>query len=106
VRVFLSSTYLDLKKYRDLVAEAIARLGNSTSRMEIFGARPEAPPFACLHEVEQCDLFVRIYAHRYGYVPPGQVVSITEEEYRYAKSLGKSIFAILGRGTSLATEAY
>lgn len=56
---------------------------------------PEYPENACLREVEICDIFIGIYAHRYGYVPPGSNISITEMEFDYARALGKPIFCFL-----------
>ena len=95
MRVFLASTYVDLAEYRRRTAEAIERLDQQTERMEAFGARPEEPREACLREVDRCDLFVGIYAHRYGYVPEGSDTSITESEFAYAKERGKPIFCFL-----------
>jgi hypothetical protein len=63
--------------------------------MEIFGARPVEPSDACLSEIEDCDLFVGIYAHRYGYIPDGSMVSITEAEFRHARELNKPIFGFV-----------
>jgi hypothetical protein len=95
MRVFLSSTYADLIEHRRCVTDAIERLGHQTGRMEVFGARPEEPSEACVREIDQCDLFVGIYAHRYGYVPQGSEVSITELEFQYAKDKAKPIFCFL-----------
>ena len=64
-------------------------------RMEIFGARPEEPQEACLREIDTCDMFVGIYAHRYGYIPPGSEQSITKSEFRHAKNSGKPIFCFV-----------
>ena len=47
------------------------------------------PVQACLELVEECDLFIGIYAWRYGYIPDGSDLSITEQEHQYAKSLGR-----------------
>jgi hypothetical protein len=52
--------------------------------METFGARPEDATQACLAEVEASDLFVGIYAHRYGFIAPKSEVSITEAEFDHA----------------------
>ena len=52
-------------------------------------------PDACLSEIEDCDLFVGIYAHRYGYVPNQANISITEAEFRHAKKLKKPIFCFV-----------
>jgi uncharacterized protein DUF4062 len=63
--------------------------------MEVFGARPEDATTASLDEIQQSDALVGIYAHRYGYVPAGQLVSITEREYDFARVQGKPVFCFL-----------
>lgn len=95
MKTFLSSTYVDLVDHRAAAAEAIERLGQQVGRMEVFGARPDEPAEACLTEIEECDLFVGIYAHRYGYVPDGGVVSITEAEFDHANGKSKPLFCFL-----------
>lgn len=91
MRPFLSSTYIDLVTHRAAATEALERLGleHQVVRMEIFGARSEEPHEACLREVRSCDLFVGIYAHRYGFVPEGELLSITEQEFDEAQRLDK-----------------
>jgi Domain of unknown function (DUF4062)/NB-ARC domain len=95
MRVFLSSTSLDLGDYRTAVAAALARLGLEVVAMEAFSARPQEPSDACLTEVESCDLFVGVYAHRYGHILAGSNISITEAEFRHAKKRNKPIFCFL-----------
>src|SRR6185503_10538831 len=63
--------------------------------MEVFGARPDEPSAACLKEVEESDLFIGIYALRYGFVPEGADVSITEREYVHARKLSRPIYCFL-----------
>jgi hypothetical protein len=95
MKVFLSSTSVDLIEYRQAAAEALERLGLQVGRMETFGARPVEPSGVCLSEIESCDLFVGIYAHRYGYIPNGLTVSITEAELRHARKHNKPIFCFV-----------
>lgn len=92
---FLSSTYIDLVEHRRVATEAMERLGQMVGRMEVFGARPEEPSHACLREIEDSDFFVGIYAHRYGYIPDGSEISITEIEFDHAKKHRKPIFCFL-----------
>ena len=67
-RVFLSSTFTDLAEYRKTVQGAIRQLGAVDVSMEHFGARDERPVDECIRLVRQeSDLFVGIYAHKYGY---------------------------------------
>jgi hypothetical protein len=84
MRVFVSSTYKDLIGHRLAVADALERLGLEFKRMETFGARPQDATQACLAEIEASELFVGIYAHRYGFVPANSAISITEAEFDHA----------------------
>jgi hypothetical protein len=69
-RVFLSSTFTDLAGHRRAVQNGIRQLGAIDVSMEHFGARDERPADECVRLVQQeSDLFVGIYAHRYGYGP-------------------------------------
>jgi hypothetical protein len=95
MKVFLSSTHDDLIEHRRAAHDALEQLGLHVIWMESFGARPEDSTVACLREVEESDLFVGIYAHRYGYIPDGKNVSITEEEFNHAQKLGKPIFGFI-----------
>ena len=51
-----------------------------------FGARDEEPTKASLDELDKCAVLVGIYAYRYGTVPKGSKVSVTEQEYLHAMS--------------------
>jgi hypothetical protein len=93
--VFLSSTYSDLAEHRTAVKEGLDRIGERVTRMETFGARPYEPTRASLSEVEESDLFVGIYAHRYGFVPQDSRASVTELEYERALELQKPVFAFI-----------
>jgi len=87
-RVFISSTFTDLAEYRKTVQGAIRKLGAIDVSMENFGARDERPVDECIRLVrEESDLFVGIYAHRYGYVPEGAEMSISEMEYKAASDI-------------------
>ena len=96
-RVFLSSTFTDLADYRRTVQVAIRQLGAMDVSMENFGARDERPVDECIRLVRQeSDLFVGIYAHKYGYVPDGADISISEMEYKAASevSLPRFIYVV------------
>src|SRR5262245_34235929 len=93
--VFVSSTYTDLVAYRDVVQKAIRQAGAVAVGMEDFGARDERPLNESLAVVAKSDVFVGIYAHRYGFVPDGSQISITEAEYQQAISNSIPVFAYL-----------
>jgi hypothetical protein len=95
MRVFLSSTINDLDSYRKAIIQALERLGGEKLRMEVLGARADDATQASLKALEESDLFVGIYAHRYGYIPTGSTTSITEQEYDYAMKLKKPMFCFI-----------
>lgn len=88
MKLFVSSTYLDLQDYRKCVDEIINRLESQYRGMEYFGSRPSEPKKVCFDEISKCDIFVGIYAHRYGFISKGDSSSITEQEFDFAQSLG------------------
>ncbi len=95
MKVFISSTYKDLVDYRAAAIRAVEGTNYQASKMEVFGARPDEPLDACLKEVEESELFIGIYALRYGFIPEGADISITEMEYLHAKKLGKEIYCFI-----------
>lgn len=95
MKVFISSTYKDLIDYRTAAIRAVEGTNYQASKMEVFGARPDEPLDACLKEVEESDLFIGIYALRYGFIPEGADISITEREYVHARKLGRLIYCFL-----------
>jgi hypothetical protein len=94
-QVFVSSTERDLRRHREAVKTALVKTGYLPVGMEEFGARDAAPVAGCLDLVGEADLFVGIYAWRYGYVPPGAERSITAEELEEARRLDKPRFYFL-----------
>lgn len=88
-KVFLSSTYKDLKEYREAAYKAIEKLdGYHCLPMENFGARDSEADDYCREEVIGCDLFVGILGHLYGSCPGGYSQSYTEREYDAAVNEG------------------
>ncbi|HEV7504512.1 MAG TPA: DUF4062 domain-containing protein [Thermoanaerobaculia bacterium] len=83
-KVFLSSTFIDLKEYREAAVAACQRVGLLPVYMESFPPDPRDAVAFCKAKVEEADLFLGLYAHRYGYVPDGSKASITEMEYDWA----------------------
>jgi len=87
--VFISSTSKDLAEHRRVVHEQCKEYGCDVNAMEEFGARDRTSVEISLKQIESCDVFVGIYARRYGYVPPGSENFITEMEYDEARRLNK-----------------
>ena len=92
LKVFISSTYQDLIKEREAVEKALQRLQETVPvDMKYFGSRPETPLETCMAEVAHADIYVGIFAHRYGFIPEGYDQSMTELEYRKAIELNKPV---------------
>ena len=87
--VYVSATYEDLKECRAAVEQAIRQLGLHDVAMESYVAEYRRPLDRCLADVRRCDLYVGIFAWRYGFVPAGYDRSITELEYDEAVAAGK-----------------
>jgi serine/threonine-protein kinase len=87
-KIYISSTYEDLKKEREATAQAIRRLEHQAIAMEDYVAADQRPVDKCLQDVRSCDAYVGIFAWRYGYIPDGYDKSITQLEYEAAKKAG------------------
>jgi hypothetical protein len=97
-RIYVSSTYGDLKEHREKVDRALRRLDHDVVAMENYVAADQRPLAKCLEDVAGCDLYVGIFAHRYGYIPDHDNPdgrSITELEYRHARASGKPTLVFL-----------
>jgi tetratricopeptide (TPR) repeat protein len=84
MKIFVSSTYLDLNKYRAEAKKAIEESGNEFVGMETFQSHTHEPTEFCPERVEECGAFVLLVAFRYGNIPEGKVISITQLEYEHA----------------------
>lgn len=100
LRIFISSTAVDLREYRDKVRDAVLRLENLPIAMETFSAMSGQPVGECTRMAAEADAVVCIVAHRYGYVPPPELGgdgerSLTWLEVDAAKRAGKPVFAFV-----------
>lgn len=89
--VMLSSTSRDLPDHREQATNGILRLkhlGMYPVIMETLGASLDDAISASLKMVDEAEIYVGIFAHRYGYIPDDvrnpNKISITEMEYRRA----------------------
>jgi len=88
--VMISSTARDLPEHREQVRQACERAGFAPhDMMEHLTALNTDAVGISLQMVERADVYVGIFANRYGYVPDGQDISITEMEYDRAVELNK-----------------
>jgi tetratricopeptide (TPR) repeat protein len=90
LKVMISSTSLDLPSHRKAAMDAVLRAGYSPLVMEHGSATSNSDAIRfSLELVDQADIYVGIFAQRYGFVPDNrkenpQGWSVTEHEYRRA----------------------
>ncbi len=87
LKVFISSTYQDLKEYRQAVIEQLNRMKVQGLKMEYFGAADAEPTQLSLEHLETCNVYIGIIGHRYGSLASDNERSITQCEYEKAYEL-------------------
>jgi two-component system response regulator DesR len=91
VRVFVSSTLVELAAERDAARAAITRLHLTPVLFEL-GARPHPPQRLYRAYLSQSDIFTGIYWQHYGWVSPELEISGLEDEYWLATGMPKLIY--------------
>jgi hypothetical protein len=107
-RVYISSTYEDMKAHREVISALVRQLKHEPIGMEDYVAEGSLPLDKCLRDVASCDAYVGIIGWRYGYIPDdgnAERLSITELEYRKAKALGKQVFIFLQSKSNVDIDA-
>jgi hypothetical protein len=92
LKIYISSTFVDLEQFREKVYRELRSLRHDVIAMEDYVAADKRPLDQCLQDVRICDVYVGIFAWRYGYIPAKdnpERLSITELELREAERLGK-----------------
>lgn len=84
----ISSTVRDLPDHREKVRDACLRQSVQPSMMEHWPSIDADGITASLAKVDQADIYIGVFAHRYGYVPKGHKISVTEMEYNRAVERG------------------
>jgi tetratricopeptide (TPR) repeat protein len=81
----VSSTARDLPEHREKVMHACMRLGLlHPDMMEHLTATDANALEVSLRMVDKTDVYLGVFAFRYGYVPESQTISVTEAEYNRA----------------------
>jgi hypothetical protein len=112
MRVYISSTYTDLVEHRAAVARLLRQMGHEVIGMEEYVAEGSRPLDRCLKDVDSAEIYVGIFAWRYGYVPPSPPppandpatvapprVSVTESEFRRAAGKRPLVFMLDPKAT-------
>jgi len=69
MRIFVSSSFEDLKEHRAAAIRVLRQLGHEVLAMEDIIAASTAPLSKVIDMVDRSDAYVGIFAWRYGYIP-------------------------------------
>jgi len=107
MKIYLSSTQSDLAEFRLAVAHVLRQSGHEVVHMEEYTAEENWPLVRCVSDAASADVYVGLFAWRYGYVPPATdaipglpadvvpgTTSITEAEYHAANGKPRLIFLL------------
>lgn len=94
-RVFVSSTYVDMLRYRDSMRDALNKADCLSYGMERFAAAAVPPLEICYEELKACQIYICALGMRYGTIDEQTQKSYTQLEYERAEALGIPILAFL-----------
>src|SRR5207237_5809245 len=69
MRIFVSSSFEDLREHRAAAIHVLRQLGHEVLAMEDMIAGSAAPLAKVLEMVDRSEAYVGLFAWRYGYVP-------------------------------------
>src|SRR3954451_21211446 len=93
-KVFVSSTFEDLREDRSQVQLTLLKPDCLPVGMELFPAGDEETWRFIERQIEDTDYYFVVIAGRYGSLHPGGI-SYTEKEYDYAERAGKPRLAFV-----------
>lgn len=88
LNVVVSSTVLDLPSHRKAVMDACLQQNMFPIMMEYLPSSDTDAIQASIDLVNRADIYIGVFAYRYGHVPVGHSQSITEMEYKRAAARG------------------
>src|SRR5262245_9925981 len=100
----ISSTSIDLPEHRQQAIDACWGQGIFPSAMEHLSARDADAIRVSLEMVDEADIYIGIYAWRYGHIPKGHDISITEMEFNRAEERGIPILVFTIHDDHLLTR--
>ena len=108
-RVFVSSTFYDLRQVRADIERFIIELGYDPVLHEKgripYGSQEKLEEY-CYREIELSDIVVCIIGGRYGTPSQDAPYSITQKELKKAIDLGKALFVFVERGVQSEYYTY
>lgn len=106
-RVFVSSTYYDLKSTRQELIQFLTALGFEPVVFETAGAIPNIPAAdSAIQHAAQADICILIVGAKYGSKSGDSEISYTHAEYRTAMDMGRPIFSFVERETLVKFDLF
>ena len=102
--VFLSSSFIELREYRDAAFQAIEGLGHQCILMERFPAADQQIRDFCADKIGACDVVVLIIGQLYGTLIPNRDISFSENEFDIAMALKKPILVFFPESNRVVTN--
>ena len=99
-RVFISSTYYDLRHVRNAIKEFIEFIGFQpvlSEQFDVLYEHGKSAQQSCLDEIKKCDMYILIIGTQYGTIFPNDSLSITHREYKEAIQAKIPIFAFVDK---------
>ena len=96
-KFYVSCTTDDLRELRKRVSQMLRSIGHEVVSMDEYTSESRPSLAKCREDVEKCEVYLGIFAFRYGWQPPNnpapadssQNRAITELEYLHAKDKNK-----------------
>lgn len=108
-RVFISSTYYDLKQVRFNIGDFIKNLGYEAVMHERSGvAYTQNEPLEndCYHELSSCDIVVCVIGNHFGSQSLGNELSITMNEIKTAIKNKKKVYIFIAKDVFIENRTY
>lgn len=108
-KIFVSSTYYDLRQYRNNIESFIFSLGYEPvmhERSKIAYTQTQALELDCYHEIVSCDIVICIIGNHFGSKSSESDLSITMEELQTALKNKKKIYVFISRDVFIENKTY
>lgn len=108
-RVFISSTYYDLKEVRNTIGNFVLNLGYEPimhERSSVAYTHNKPLEEDCYHELSGCDIAVCVIGSKFGSQSSSNDLSITMNEINNAISLKKKVYIFIARDMFIENRTY
>lgn len=108
-RVFISSTYYDLKEVRNNIGNFVMNMGYEPvmhERSSVAYAQDKPLEEDCYHELAGCDIVVCVIGNKFGSQSTSNDLSVTMNEIRSAINHKKKVYIFIARDMYVENRTY